>query len=136
MKEKRTLKKTLAALLCALMLLTVLPFAALAEETEPCATHSFEAVETVAPTCSADGYTLYRCTNCGETKQDDIVKTKGHFDGNADDLCDDCGAIMPDAACKYCGKLHNKKGERIIAVIHSALYWFLELSNFFPFFDF
>lgn len=39
--------------------------------------HSFK-VERIAPTCTEDGYTLYRCVECGETKIDSYVSKKGH----------------------------------------------------------
>ena len=39
--------------------------------------HSFK-VERVAPTCTEDGYTFYKCIECGETKIDSYVPKKGH----------------------------------------------------------
>lgn len=39
--------------------------------------HSFK-VERVAPTCTEDGYTFYKCVECGETKIGDYVAKKGH----------------------------------------------------------
>lgn len=39
--------------------------------------HSFK-VERVAPTCTEDGYTFYKCVECGETKIDSYVPKKGH----------------------------------------------------------
>ena len=39
--------------------------------------HSFK-VERVAPTCTEDGYTFYKCVECGETKIDSYIPKKGH----------------------------------------------------------
>ena len=40
-------------------------------------THDFVAGQTVAPTCTADGYTVYNC-NCGATENRDTVTALGH----------------------------------------------------------
>ena len=40
--------------------------------------HEYLAGETVAPTCSADGYTIYTCTVCGRTYHGDYVEALGH----------------------------------------------------------
>ena len=32
----------------------------------------------VEPTCTEQGYTLYTCSICGETKKDNYIKEKGH----------------------------------------------------------
>lgn len=38
--------------------------------------HAF-LITRIAPTCTEDGYTLYKC-NCGETKMDSYISKKGH----------------------------------------------------------
>ncbi len=40
--------------------------------------HHFVATKTVAPTCTEQGYTLYTCTSCSQTKKADFVAAKGH----------------------------------------------------------
>ena len=40
--------------------------------------HEYLAGETVAPTCSAEGYTVYTCTVCGRTYHGDYVEALGH----------------------------------------------------------
>ena len=41
--------------------------------------HQFDRpIETVAPTCTAQGYTEYKCEYCGMTKQDDFKGSLGH----------------------------------------------------------
>ena len=43
-------------------------------------THSYTKGETVAPTCTEEGYTLYSCT-CGDSYKDDKVPATGHSYG-------------------------------------------------------
>ncbi len=61
------------------------------------ALHTCEYVqgETVAPTCTEDGYTLYSCA-CGNTEQRDLVAATGH--SYADGVCTVCGAIDPNSS--------------------------------------
>lgn len=62
----------------------------------------FVATETVvAPTCTADGYTVYECTgaDCNETEHRDPQPALGHEDTNSDYKCDrNCGANVLPAA--------------------------------------
>lgn len=63
--------------------------------------HEWEPVETVEPTCEDDGYTIYECASCGETKQDDPVPATGHGDRDGNGCCDFCGTWLgegPDPA--------------------------------------
>ena len=48
-----------------------------AESGEPCE-HDFEAIKVVAATCTEQGYTVYTCTNCGESYNDNFVPVLGH----------------------------------------------------------
>lgn len=51
----------------------------------------------VAPTCSEQGYTIYKCKNCGDTYKDDYVKAKGHdFSNNAQFCLNGCGTANPN----------------------------------------
>ncbi len=43
--------------------------------------HEHEFIETVAPTCTADGYDLYRCKNCTDEIQKNIVGKLNHTEG-------------------------------------------------------
>ena len=40
--------------------------------------HTWVAGAVTAPTCTEDGYTTYTCSDCGGTKQDDVVAALGH----------------------------------------------------------
>lgn len=56
--------------------------------------HKYTAVVT-APTCTADGYTTYTCSVCGDTYKDNTVKATGHnFTANAA-KCTVCGTPNP-----------------------------------------
>lgn len=44
-------------------------------------THSFVVSTVVEPTCDTNGYTLYTCTSCRETKTDNVVRATGHAYG-------------------------------------------------------
>ena len=40
--------------------------------------HTFAAVQTVEPSCTGQGYTLYACSQCGQSYTDDFTPAKGH----------------------------------------------------------
>ena len=48
-----------------------------AENGEPCE-HDFEAIDVVAATCTEQGYTVYTCTSCGESYNDNFIPALGH----------------------------------------------------------
>ena len=50
-----------------------------------------------APTCTAKGYTTYKCA-CGYSYIGDEVNALGHSDTNADGACDSCGNSV-DCSC-------------------------------------
>ena len=51
----------------------------------------------VAPTCTEQGYTIYKCKNCGDTYKDDYVKAKDHdFSNNAQFCLNGCGTANPN----------------------------------------
>ena len=51
----------------------------------------------VAPTCTEQGYTIYKCENCGDTKTADFVNAKGHdFSNNAQFCLNGCGTANPN----------------------------------------
>lgn len=79
------------------------------EETEiiPVLTHEHDYVvtNTVAPTCTKDGYTEYRCSVCGELKQDDVIPSSGHnyVDTVVEPTCDNNG--YTEHICSVCGDI-------------------------------
>ena len=51
----------------------------------------------VEPTCTEQGYTIYKCETCGETKKADFVNAKGHdFSNNAQFCLNGCGTANPN----------------------------------------
>ena len=55
--------------------------------------HNYAAGDTVGPTCTADGYTVYTCEDCGDVVHKDIVEATGHeFVGR---YCIHCFYKMP-----------------------------------------
>ena len=57
--------------------------------------HDWVKGQTVAPTCSAEGYTVYECARCHVTEQRDKTGKVAHVDNNNDGVCDyGCGTEM------------------------------------------
>ena len=80
-----------------------------------CTEHTYTSKVT-APTCTAEGYTTYTCTNCGHSEQRDKTVAKGHTGGAAAtcttaQTCVDCGTVIAkatghnnvDGKCTVCG---------------------------------
>lgn len=95
------------------------------EETEiiPVLTHEhdFVVVNTVAPTCTEDGYTEYKCSVCGELRQDDVIPAKGHDYVNAivEPTCDNNGCT--EHTCTVCGYMYVS--DQTDALGHEAGEW-------------
>ena len=59
--------------------------------------HNMVAKNTVAPTCVAEGYTLYECANgCGATEKRDVKAATGNHN-YVDGRCTVCGATQPSS---------------------------------------
>lgn len=93
--------------------------------------------ETVAPECTANGYDLHKCPDCGETWQKNIVETEGHKyadgavsngDGTHSVVCSVCGdkkdtvkcsggtaTCAAKAECDICGGEYGEKGDHTLA---------------------
>lgn len=78
MKKITERKRFLALLLSLVMILSLFPVSAFAEdgEQEPC-THEYEACVT-EPTCTEGGKTTYTCLLCGDENSGDEVPALGH----------------------------------------------------------
>lgn len=80
----------------------------------PVHTHSYAAAETVAPTCSAEGYTVYACA-CGDRYQGDTVPTAGHCFGEwvttEEATVDTAGEQT--RACSACGAVETRATEKL-----------------------
>ena len=65
--------------------------------------HTWVAGETVAPTCTAGGYTNYACA-CGETKTDDATEATGHINtttNTVDATCTTNGSTTVTCSCGH-----------------------------------
>ncbi len=97
------------------------------EETEiiPVLTHEHDFVmaDTVAPTCTKDGYTEYKCSVCGELRQDNIIPAKGHdyVDTVVEPTCDDNG--YTERICSACGDTTYTDQKNALG--HEASDWIL-----------
>ena len=66
-----------------------------------CTNHTYTSKVT-APTCTAEGYTTYTCTNCGYSYQSNTTAAKGHTPGaeatcTTAQTCVDCGVVVANA---------------------------------------
>ena len=78
-----------------------------ATEENPCTNHDYELINKVEPSCTADGYSLYRCTICENTKKSNVVRATGHdFDTNwtVDREGGDGVTKIISRHCKKCGE--------------------------------
>jgi len=70
------MKKTVAFLLTALMLLGLVPASVFGAFAEECS--HYYSTSITKPTCNDEGYTTYTCVDCGDSYKDDYVPAKGH----------------------------------------------------------
>ena len=81
--------------------------------------HDFVEYEGQAPTCTEEGYTIYRCSRCGATEHRDVVPATGHT-GELRDAreatCTESG-YTGDTYCSVCGVL-LQRGESIPPLGH------------------
>ena len=102
------------------------------DRTLPKADHSYVPGETVAPTCTEDGYTAYSCANCDATTQGDLVYHTGHR--WTENTCDYCGTVCEhsfiDGICTLCGNGGPAYVQGFYEIENSAqLYWFASQVN-------
>ena len=77
----------------------------------PATGHSFSK-QTVEPTCTKDGYTLYTCADCSDTYTTDIVKKLYHWFGEWSPNEDDThSAHCRRKGCKHAAKVDCQKLE-------------------------
>ncbi len=63
--------------------------------------HTWEVTETVAATCTADGYTVTVCTDCGETKTAVVAATGHDYDSEVKNTCTGSSTVYTCATCGH-----------------------------------
>ena len=59
--------------------------------------HIYTAELTAEPTCTENGEVTCTCTRCNNTYTE-TIDALGHYDNDADNICDECGQTMSDSA--------------------------------------
>lgn len=89
------------------------------------AEHSYTVkLNTVAPSCTDKGYTVYRCVTCSLTEYRDPVDALGH--DYVDGACSRCGATEPDN-----GGENNGRGNFFSGFLTRIRDFFQKISDFF-----
>ena len=88
-------------------------------ETIPKTSHKY-ADTVVAPTCTADGYTLHKCSVCGNSYKDNTTKATGHSYGNSV-VTKQPTCTSEGAAIKTCTKCNATVTEKLPAKGHTAV---------------
>lgn len=99
-----------------------------AEETRETAldktAHSFTAGAKVEPTCTGEGYTVYKCAGCSATESRDRVSALGHSYGT-DGVCVRCGEKDPEQG----GVVRMSFWQKIIAFFQKIFDFFRSIGK-------
>ena len=102
------------------------------DRTLPRGEHHYLPGETVAPSCTVDGYTLMTCPDCGAEAHGQPVYHKGHqWSGSNCTVCGlTCQHSYKDGICSACDKGGPAYAEGYYEIENSAqLYWFAQQVN-------
>ncbi|MCD8372969.1 MAG: leucine-rich repeat domain-containing protein [Clostridia bacterium] len=94
-------------------------------EVIPATGHNYIISDTVDPTCTEQGYTVYTCQYCGDTYTSDYAEASGHS-WNSGEIttaatCTTDGVLT--YTCEHCGETHT---ELIAATGHTASDWIVD----------
>ena len=78
----------------------------------PLASHEYES-ETILPSCTENGYTLYKCVWCGDGYRDDETEALGHSYGEWEtDVSAGCESVGEEVrTCARCDDVETRKTE-------------------------
>lgn len=73
--------------------------------------HKYEVSEVIRPTCTEQGYTIYKCSACGATKRDDYTQASGHNYVKTEEppTCTESGKTV--YTCSACGFEYMEEGD-------------------------
>lgn len=93
-------------------------------------THEYAPAETVAPTCTERGYTIYRCSVCGGEEFRDFTPARGHdFSGDLSE-CSVCHAENPAAESIYNNLIRDlASGEYSLKISGGTISWTTTVSG-------
>ncbi len=93
-------------------------------------THEYAPAETVAPTCTERGYTIYRCSVCGGEEFRDFTAARGHdFSGDLSE-CSVCHAENPAAESIYNNLIRDlASGEYSLKISGGTISWTTTVSG-------
>ena len=93
-------------------------------------THEYAPAETVSPTCTERGYTIYRCSVCGGEEFRDFTAARGHdFSGDLSE-CSVCHAENPAAESIYNNLIRDlASGEYSLKISGGTISWTTTVSG-------
>ncbi len=79
--------------------------------------HSYSLIKNVPATCKREGYDLYMCSTCGQTKCENVTEKTAHATGASFALGKGSGAI-----CSYCGELvrSEKPSDNLVRTVKAT----------------
>ena len=86
--------------------------------------HYYEEKSVISPTCTSDGYTVYKCANCGDTYNANYIDSLGHNYIVTKEIESSCTAEGYSVyACTRCGDTYND--DVVSANGHSYGAWYV-----------
>jgi hypothetical protein len=86
--------------------------------------HDYKVTNTVASTCTENGYTEYKCKRCGDTKKEVIFELADHKEGTPTEVsrteptCTTAGSSKLETRCTECGTLLDSETVELKALGH------------------
>ncbi len=84
----------------------------------PVEDHDYKVKQVIAPTCAADGYTLYVCTRCDVNYKSDFIDAFGHIKPDDSEKCSICNENIPVAGS---WDISEQQNNAIIAKLYELI---------------